>query len=350
MNVALPYRRSGLVAGLFIVATAMGVVLRTSSSGDLRVTPERMHLYDIPIGEEAPLAWELTNRGVSPVEVQSVQPSCSCTSVEDLAFTIDPGKSRIIRATLHTLGAQEGPTNARVTIKARTQKNTQELILPITAELYRPVQLPPMPLSMQPVAYGVGGTESFDVVLRGKGLQLKRMEFISDNPFLSLDVINRRASDSSERVTVETHISREAPSGPLRAAFQLNSDQTYAPIVIGSIRTEVRGALIARPAEFGFGLVEVGSPLYADASLTMRDKISMQQLVIEAVAAEGVELLEYRLESLSADSCRLQLQLAVTKEQATSRPRFVDCNFRVGQLLREKMRFPVRLALLPTAH
>ncbi|MBX7225480.1 MAG: DUF1573 domain-containing protein [Chitinophagales bacterium] len=67
-----------------------------------------------PQGTPVSYEFNFTNVGVTPIQLQSVKPSCGCTSPEWTNDTVLPGKNGVIKITYNM--AREGSFNKPVTV------------------------------------------------------------------------------------------------------------------------------------------------------------------------------------------------------------------------------------------
>lgn len=120
----------------------------------IRVEPQALDLGFLRPGQSASGSVEITNTSEAPVTIAAIQPTCSCTTTNDLAGrVIPPGASVSFDA---TLAAGEVPGPKRATIKVVAEGTPRPLDIEVRAEVSDAVRAVPNAVQPPPVGPAEG--------------------------------------------------------------------------------------------------------------------------------------------------------------------------------------------------
>ncbi|MCH2162521.1 MAG: DUF1573 domain-containing protein [Phycisphaerales bacterium] len=113
----------------------------TPQGGTLVITPAKFDFGDVGPGTMHPATFQLTNNGRSPLRIDSATPSCTCTTITDLAGTeLAPGSTVQLEAALES-PKQPGEKSAKVFV--RLSGVEQPLIVEIVGNVTLPIRAEP---------------------------------------------------------------------------------------------------------------------------------------------------------------------------------------------------------------
>ena len=135
--------------------------MRTPGGGNLSVVPAVYDFGDVGPGTTHPAIFQLVNNGTGPVTLESASPSCTCTTITDVAGkSIPPGGRMELEAALAS-PKQPGSKSAKVFLRA--EGVGQPLILEIRGDVTLAIRAtPPFAKALSNVADGVISLSAID--------------------------------------------------------------------------------------------------------------------------------------------------------------------------------------------
>lgn len=204
----------------------------TPQGGQLVITPAKYEFGDVGPASVHPATFELSNSGQSPITIESASPSCTCTTITDLAgTTIAPGQTVQLTAALES-PKQPGEKSAKVFV--RMVGVSQPLTVEISGNVTLPIRAEP----------------AFADALKGKTNGTIRLSAIDGKPFSVLSSNGSRpafvgydpATDPprAQYVVGWSIAGMSCESIPRWWVFE--TDRTGAPLVPCRVRNECTGS------------------------------------------------------------------------------------------------------------
>jgi hypothetical protein len=129
------------------------LAMRTPGGGNLSVVPAVYDFGDVGAGMTYPAKFQLVNSGTGPVTLVSASPSCTCTTITDVAGkSIPPGGSMELEA---ALAAPKQPGSKAAKVFLRTEGVAQPMILEIKGNVTLAIRAtPPFAKALDDVTEG----------------------------------------------------------------------------------------------------------------------------------------------------------------------------------------------------
>jgi hypothetical protein len=219
----------------------------------IRLEPEVLDFGIVGPSETREGVVKLVNTGVRPLEILTVQPSCKCTTIDDISGqVIPPGGFVELRSAMK---AQSAPGIKKAEMKVLIDGYTQVVNIQLRNEVSLPIRVSPAILNCvkgQPQA-GRIVLESID----GKPFKVcaiggKPVRFIGFNP---------ESDELRSMYAVEWDLAKDFPDGNMPRHWMIETDRADCPLVDVYIRHEStlpRPVLRLTDYRHSFGRIEQG--------------------------------------------------------------------------------------------
>lgn len=274
----------------------------------IRLEPEVLDFGILPPSVVKDGSVRILNTGTKELEILTVQPSCKCTTTDDMSGTkIPPGGSVELKATMK---AQSSPGRKGAEIKILIDGYTQVVSLQLKQEVSLPVRISPAYLN----------------VVKGQSMKGKTViESIDKQPFTICAIGGKKPNlvdfDPAKDAPRNSYIldwdfERDFVPGEAKRYWLIETDRPDCPLVDIFVRHESTVVLPRGPIptdyRHTFGRSEQGTTIDFVLDVT---KMTPDEKIVAAASAASSAKVEYVSTSTEGEVTHINLRLVPNADQ-----------------------------------
>ncbi len=270
MNLRATASRASL--HLLPVAALLVAAFATAAAAGPRATlvePARIERGEVEPGDVLHIDWTLRNDGDAPLLIESLEPTCYCTTGKADANAVPPGGTTKIRVTIDPSDFT-GPIEKGVEITTNDPQTPVQLVQ-VTMTVRPGLAVVPPELDFGPVP--AAGSRELTVDLKApKDRPFHVTAVKPEVPFLSVE---QEPLQTAERTGVRLFVTVRpgAPAGPFATRIAVETDDQAKPRIELPVRGKGAGGISFDPEKLVFSAAAAGAEV---GSVTLRGGKGLQ--------------------------------------------------------------------------